>query len=81
MMEGGGRRGPQPVPIGAGEWEGASGGLQSNVAFSPHTKVEVTVFSFENQSWYSQGVAVTMPRVPRHQGPSGWAGGSVPPRG
>lgn len=43
------------------------------MAFSPHGKVEVTVFSFENQSWYSQGVAVTDTRVPL----GGW--GSVPP--
>lgn len=29
------------------------GGLQSDMAFSPHGEVEVTVFSFENQSRYS----------------------------
>lgn len=54
--------------------EGASRGLQSNMAFSPHRKVEVTIFCFENQSWSSQGVAVTMPTVPRHQGPRGGQG-------
>lgn len=57
------------------------GGLQSDMAFSPHGKVEVTVFSFENQSRYSRGVAAAMPTVPGHQGPSGWAGGLCPRRG
>lgn len=84
-----GRRRLQPVPSGAGEWEGADGGLQSDVSHSPclwhrgarERRVEVTIFSFENQSHYSRGVELAMPTVPGHQGPSRWAAGRVsPPR-
>lgn len=64
------------------------GGLQGDCGSWPPSaqggqggQVEVTIFSFQNQSRYSRGMEVAMPAVPQHQGPSGRAGGCVsPPR-
>lgn len=80
---------PSPSPSGLEDGKVLMvGGVQSDMALSPPSaqggwgeKVEVTVFSFENQSCYSRGVEVVMPTDPGHQGPSGWAGGVCPHRG
>lgn len=64
-------RDPSPSLSGLEDWKVLMGGLQSDAALAPPTaqggqggQVEVTIFSFKNQSRYSQGMEVAMPAVP-----------------